>query len=256
MTAPLPRTDPERAWPPTAGASARRTFERRHERHRADVRRRRPLILVVGAVWIAVGLGVVVAGPVLPSYAPISGWVVVLGGAGWTAKKLFVTPQHIDSWDSGAIGEEATARYLSDLPPAFIVLHDRRIPESRANIDHIVVGPTGVFVIETKRYIGRLTVKRDEVYVAGRRKTAIVDQADHEAAIVADVLERSGTPMPVAPILCIHKAGLPWRRASVRGVAIVSGARLTKAITTLPATLDSATVSRLAAALDRALPPA
>ncbi len=36
------------------------------------------------------------------------------------------------------------------------VLHDRRIPGSKANIDHIVVGPAGVFAIDTKRYTGKI----------------------------------------------------------------------------------------------------
>jgi len=36
--------------------------------------------------------------------------------------------------------------------PEVVVLHDRAIPGSRANIDHIGIGPTGVWVIDTKRY--------------------------------------------------------------------------------------------------------
>jgi Nuclease-related domain len=62
------------------------------------------------------------------------------------------------------------------------VLHDRRIPGSRANIDHIVVAPCGVFVIDAKNYKGRVE-KRDRggffstdcrLYVGGRDKTPLV----------------------------------------------------------------------------------
>ena len=40
------------------------------------------------------------------------------------------------------------------------VMHDRRIPRSKANIDHIVVTPGGVWVIDTKRYVGKASEKR------------------------------------------------------------------------------------------------
>ncbi len=45
------------------------------------------------------------------------------------------------------------------------VMHDRRIPRSKANIDHIVVTPGGVWVIDTKRYVGRAPEKRVEARV-------------------------------------------------------------------------------------------
>ena len=66
------------------------------------------------------------------------------------------------------------------------VMHDRRIPRSKANIDHIVVTPGGVWVIDTKRYVGKAPEKRVEggtiwprvelLTVKGRDKTALVDR--------------------------------------------------------------------------------
>ena len=63
-------------------------------------------------------------------------------------------PQHERSWARGAGGEELVARALAKHCPDVAVLHDRRIPGSRANIDHIAVAATGVWVIDTKRYKG------------------------------------------------------------------------------------------------------
>ena len=40
------------------------------------------------------------------------------------------------------------------LSPTVRVLHDRRIPGTRANIEHLVVCPTGVLVVDAKRYVG------------------------------------------------------------------------------------------------------
>ena len=55
------------------------------------------------------------------------------------------------------------AQRLEDLPNTFRVLHDRRIPGTRANIDHIVTGPSGVWVIDAKRYKN----KRPALHVEG-----------------------------------------------------------------------------------------
>jgi hypothetical protein len=37
-----------------------------------------------------------------------------------------------------------------------VVLHDLAVPGSRANLDHLAIGPGGVFVIDSKHYRGRL----------------------------------------------------------------------------------------------------
>ena len=39
------------------------------------------------------------------------------------------------------------------------VLHDRRVPGTRGNIDHIVIAPAGVFVVDAKHYEGRIEIR-------------------------------------------------------------------------------------------------
>jgi hypothetical protein len=59
------------------------------------------------------------------------------------------------SWSTGADGEVIVGRSLDRLESKGVVtLHDRRVPGSRANIDHISVGPSGIFLVETKCYRG------------------------------------------------------------------------------------------------------
>ena len=64
------------------------------------------------------------------------------------------------------------------------VLHDRRIRGSRANIDHLVVTPSGVWVIDTKKYSGSpslrveggiLRPRVEKLMVGGRDKSRLVD---------------------------------------------------------------------------------
>jgi hypothetical protein len=55
----------------------------------------------------------------------------------------------------GATGEQAVARKIDDLPDAFCVIHDLATPFG--NLDHVVIGPTGVFILETKNWKGTIT---------------------------------------------------------------------------------------------------
>lgn len=58
-------------------------------------------------------------------------------------------------WRRGAEGERVIAELLeSDLPDSYHVFNDVRFPGRTANIDHLVVGPSGVFVINTKNWRG------------------------------------------------------------------------------------------------------
>ena len=50
------------------------------------------------------------------------------------------------------------AKALEDTKDVW-TLHDRRVPGTRGNIDHIVVGPAGVFVIDAKNYQGKIEVR-------------------------------------------------------------------------------------------------
>ena len=55
------------------------------------------------------------------------------------------------AWSTGGLGEEIVGRRLNALSDrGVIAIHDRRVPRGRANIDHIAIGPSGVYVIDTK----------------------------------------------------------------------------------------------------------
>ncbi len=87
-------------------------------------------------------------------------------------------PQSTRAWAVGATGEETLGRRLDELASSSVrVLHDRRIPRTRANIDHIVICPAGVVVVDAKQYKGRphrrveggLFVPRTERLMVGSR---------------------------------------------------------------------------------------
>lgn len=107
------------------------------------------------------------------------------------------------AWATGAAGEEALAASLARRCPDAIVLNDRRIPGSRANIDHIAVVPSGVYVIDAKRYKGKIEVRRPffgepRLFIRGRDKTKLVEGLERQQEAVRAVLS------PVAPGAPVH----------------------------------------------------
>lgn len=163
-------------------------------------------------------------------------------------------------WAQGAVGEEKVAERLDLLAEVGVTaLHDRRIPGTKANIDHLVVTPWGVFVIDAKRYLN----KRPEFYVeggvfgfggtarlkvGGRKKDELVDGILWQMERVQTVL---GDAARVQGILCFVEADWPLIGGdfSVRGVRVVWPRRLAKELLkTEPPTLDVDAVSRMLAA--------
>jgi Nuclease-related domain len=196
---------------------------------------------------------------VLLTVSPLWGGVVLLFDLVIVMSALFATPNSITAWQTGAEGELRTGRLLEPLEAeGFRILHDRKIPGSRANIDHIVIGPPGVFVVETKSLGGSLQIRGNDVFVAGRRKTGMIDEVKREALAVESALadEIAAHGWTVSPVICVHRADLPLFRSEVAGVRIVSGKDLVTHLRKADHVLSPADVERLAALAAERLRPA
>jgi hypothetical protein len=169
-------------------------------------------------------LGIGAGGEVLGSLlAPKLG--LVLGGlavvvAGW-GLRFRPSPEAI-AWRRGAAGERRTARLLGPLErQGWVVLHDLAVPGSRANVDHLVIGPGGVFVIDSKLYRGRLQLDGSGRLWHGRYPLASSLQAvSFEADQAAQVLPDPG--VVVLPVVAVHGAQVPWGKVVVEGVPVVA----------------------------------
>ncbi|MGY1728826.1 nuclease-related domain-containing protein [Geodermatophilus sp. SYSU D01062] len=168
----------------TAGGSAQDEYARRRARHERRVRDAHP---VLGGLVLA----------------------------------LSEEPQHVTAWRQGAIGERAVARRLDQLVDRGVeVLHDRRIPGSRANIDHLAVSPSGVYVIDAKNHTGTVRVSRQSglfgprryrLSVGRRDATSLVASVQRQAHLVRDALTGGpGIPPGVAVTGVLTFVGADW----------------------------------------------
>ena len=121
-----------------------------------------------------------------------------------------------ERWLRGAAGEVATAELLDRLPPRdWVVFHDLAVPGSRANIDHLAIGRTGVWVIDTKTTRGRARRGLFGLRLGDRR----VDTGPlmFEAQVVADRLG-----VDTRPVIAVHgDTGLPRRGVRCAGIRVV-----------------------------------
>ena len=130
-------------------------------------------------------------------------------------------PQSTRAWATGAQGEERLGRQLDGLVGDGVhVLHDRRIPPTKANIDHIVVCPSGVFVIDAKKYQGQrpslrieggwIRARTETLIVGSRNGTKLVDGVHKQVTLVRAALEANGlNAVPVGGMLCFVEADWP-----------------------------------------------
>lgn len=164
-----------------AGASAKREYERRRTAREERIRTKHPRL---GGLMLAVS----------------------------------EEPQSTRAWAVGAAGEEALGRRLNELD-GVRALHDRRIPRSKANIDHIVVSAAGVHVIDAKKYKGRpelrveggiLRPRKESLVVAGRDQTKLVTGVHKQTDLVRTALAAAGfDDVPVVGALCFVAADWP-----------------------------------------------
>jgi Nuclease-related domain len=160
------------------------------------------------------------AGQVLTTQAglPQAG-LVGLGLAALVGWRLRFRPsEQVTAWRHGAAGERRTARLLDRLTrDDYVVFHDLAVPGSPANVDHLVVGPTGVFVIDSKQWTGSVQQRADGLAWHNHyRLDRTPETVRWEAETVGRLLGTRATAL-----LCIHGAHVQGGGLHAQGVAIV-----------------------------------
>jgi Nuclease-related domain len=233
------------------GAAAENIFRLRR---RAWRRRIWWAFALVAALELAVGLGFA-----LLFHPPHVGFFVGLT-VGATVGMLMALgdspPQHIERWRSGAEGEKATAKALRKLPAGWEVVHD--IDIGRGNVDHVVVGPPGVFVLDSKNLSGVVSIEAGVLSVRWREDPEdgyelpkLASRMRWLARTIEARLHGDGVrATDVQPVVVIWAPFEQRSRLSGR-VAWVSGKEVGRVLANRPGRLSCDEVAEIAAALRR-----
>jgi hypothetical protein len=140
-----------------------------------------------------------------------------------TAEKLLTEA----AWLEGvAADERAMAAQLAVLPPSYSVIHDLRVPGSKGNIDHVVIGPGGAFVVMTRRFDGQLSYHDGQLWAGDASLRGDFESARVEAQLLTQSL---GTA--VVPVIGYLGAGLPQGAPSaLDGVLVCAADTLVKVV--------------------------
>lgn len=212
-----PAEPPEPAAPDhrsdVAGASARREYEKRSARELAKQQQR----VDEDAEWRRS----------IKEERPVLGRIAA---ALTPAPQIGPESQPTKAWKVGSEGEERVAEVLTGVA-GIEVLHDRRVPGTRANIDHIAVGPKGVFVIDAKKYTGAVEVRNvgglfrpdERLYVNGRDRSKLVEGVLGQIEVVRTALGDEYADVPVRGVLCFVGCEWGWimKQKCVKGVTAI-----------------------------------
>jgi hypothetical protein len=226
------------------------------------------LTRVVAARYDAWALGrpgtSLTAEPVSDHLANQLGLMVAGVAALGMATSVWGRRQSTEAWRVGAEGEVETASRLVRLERrGFVALHDRKLA-GRENLDHVVVGPTGAFTIETKNYGGRVEIRRRllgglTVRRKGHDLAGVGAQAQRQAEAVARVLamDEKYREIPVTPLVVVHRAELTvgwFAKPVIDGVRWCTGGTLLRVLRRGPTLLSPETVRGVADMLDKGMP--
>lgn len=159
-----------------------------------------------------------------------------------------LTPENYP-WYKGALGEIRVGQVLSSLGHEWRVLHAVPVGTGTSDIDHVLIGPPGVFTINTKNHAGQaIWVAGRTFMVAGKRQRHLYS-AVHEAERAAKLLShKTGKTHHVNAVIVVISPKSIKVRQKPTDVAVLTDRELLKWLISRPAILTPWEVSQLAAA--------
>lgn len=144
----------------------------------------------------------------------------------------------LQSFLKGAKGEEVTARALSMLPEEFTIFHGLATRKKEfttsggGDIDHVVVGPNGIFVVETKNWQDTITIENGKLLYDGEEPTRPpLEQVKSETtALCSYIKSATGVETKIQPVLCFASNTLPQGQQGTVGVLVCNANHLTNVI--------------------------
>lgn len=138
----------------------------------------------------------------------------------------------------GADGEEEVAWRMRKLGAGWHILHSVPVGEKDSDIDHVVIGPPGVFTLNTKNHSRKKVWVAEKAFMVSGQKTNYLRNSRHEAARASKLLTTAcGFDVQVEPIIVVIAAELTIK-AQPTDVHVVARKRIGKWLERRPATLS------------------
>lgn len=172
----------------------------------------------------------------------------------------------VDAWQRKASSaERRTERQLRSLEKhGYRILHARAVPRdaegvSDGKIDHLVIGPSGVYAIDSEKWDKRLpvrTLSHRKLFHGPFNKKERLDEARWEADQASKTLSAQvGFEVPVQPSVAIYGPAIPWKVMTVRDVDVYSGGRAKSYLRRQPKIMTESDVQRIFKVAQMSLPP-
>jgi hypothetical protein len=114
----------------------------------------------------------------------------------------------------------------------YFSLDARPIPDSREYIDHLVIGPTGVYAIDSEKWNPKLPIRTwngKKLYHGPESQKVRLEHAVWEASQASEILSGAlGFDITVRPALAIYGPKIPWDITTIRNVDVFTGSALRK----------------------------
>ncbi len=194
--------------------------------------------------WFGVGSGLVIA-------------VVVLSA-------IYAPDKSVMTWSAGAEGERRTGRMLDKLERrhGWVILHDRAVPDSQANLDHLVIGPPGLVYVDSKNWEPKrvrtkrapLTSNGVSLWCGRQNKDKELRTARWEADQAAQAIGLAlGEDTPsIQTVVAVHGADVPV--GPLQGVMVIGASQLYRYLQNLPAHWSQERIRTVALAAEKSLP--
>jgi hypothetical protein len=165
----------------------------------------------------------------------------------------------VPAWRRSSVAERRTEAQLRKLERrGYRTLHARAIPDSEAQIDHLVVGPTGVYAVDSEKWDRRLPIRVQsgkKLFHGPFDQKARLTEAKWEASRAGELISKSfGREVAVVPSLAIYGPPVPWKIMTIRGVDVYQGDRARRWITKRERALTDAEIDRIYEIAARELP--
>ncbi len=155
------------------------------------------------------------------------------------------------AWYLGAQGEIEVGRILDRLPPEWRVFHALPIGNAGADIDHLVLGPGGIFTINTKHHRGKKIWIAERSFLVNGQKQPYLRNSKFEATRVTKMLrERMPQLPPAQAVIALVRPGQITIRKTPDAVTVLDAVSLRRWLLKQPVSLVEVDLVELEAIVD------